>query len=63
MLEAIRGLPMFVGDPQPGERCHRLIRRGAVTTLLYELKRRGSGIGVAAMCAGGGPGGAVVIEV
>jgi len=34
-----------------------------VTTLLYELKRRGSGIGVAAMCAGGGPGGAVVIEV
>jgi hypothetical protein len=27
------------------------------------LRRRGGGIGVAAMCAGGGQGGAVVIEV
>jgi acetyl-CoA acetyltransferase family protein len=34
-----------------------------VTTLLYELQRRGGGIGVAAMCAGGGQGGAVVVEV
>ena len=34
-----------------------------VTTLIYELQRRGGGIGVAAMCAGGGQGGAVVIEV
>jgi acetyl-CoA acetyltransferase len=27
------------------------------------LQRRGGGIGVAAMCAGGGQGGAVVVEV
>jgi acetyl-CoA acyltransferase len=27
------------------------------------LGRRGGGIGVAAMCAGGGQGGAVVVEV
>jgi acetyl-CoA acyltransferase len=30
-----------------------------VTTLIYELKRRGGGIGGAAMCAGG----AVIVEV
>jgi acetyl-CoA acetyltransferase len=34
-----------------------------LTTLVHELGRRGGGIGVAAMCAGGGQGGAVVIEV
>jgi acetyl-CoA acyltransferase len=34
-----------------------------VTTLIYELQRRGGGIGVAAMCAGGGQGGAVIVEV
>ncbi len=34
-----------------------------VTTLVYELRRRGGGIGVAAMCAGGGMGTATVIEV
>ena len=34
-----------------------------VTTLIYELQRRGRGIGVAAMCAGAGQGGAVIIEV
>ena len=34
-----------------------------VTTLIYDLQRRGGGIGVAAMCAGGGMGSAVVIEV
>lgn len=33
-----------------------------VTTLAHELKRRGGGIAVAAMCAAGGQGGAVVIE-
>jgi acetyl-CoA C-acetyltransferase len=44
---------------------HPIAASGArmVTTLLYELQRRGGGIGVAAMCAGGGMGGAVVIEV
>lgn len=34
-----------------------------LTTLVHELRRRGGGIGVAAMCAGGGMGTATVIEV
>jgi acetyl-CoA C-acetyltransferase len=34
-----------------------------LTTLTHELRRRGGGVGVAAMCAGGGQGGAVVIEI
>src|ERR1700736_3564271 len=44
---------------------HPIAASGArmVTTLAYELQRRGGGIGVAAMCAGGGQGGAVIIEV
>ncbi len=44
---------------------HPIAASGArmLTTLFYELNRRGGGIGVAAMCAGGGQGGAVVIEV
>jgi acetyl-CoA C-acetyltransferase len=44
---------------------HPIAASGArmITTLLYELQRRGGGIGVAAMCAGGGQGGGVVIEV
>jgi acetyl-CoA C-acetyltransferase len=44
---------------------HPVAATGArmLTTLIYELRRRNGGIGVAAMCAGGGQGGAVVIEV
>ena len=34
-----------------------------VITLAYELKRRGGGIGVAALCGGGGQGDALVIKV
>ncbi|KYG59595.1 acetyl-CoA C-acetyltransferase [Planococcus maritimus] len=34
-----------------------------VLTLAYELKRRGGGIGIAAICSGGGQGDAVMIEV
>ncbi|RYY25857.1 MAG: thiolase family protein [Sphingomonadales bacterium] len=34
-----------------------------LTTLIHDLKRRGGGIGVAAMCAGGGQAGAVMVEV
>ncbi|QKS72795.1 acetyl-CoA C-acetyltransferase [Paenalkalicoccus suaedae] len=34
-----------------------------ILTLAYELKRRGGGIGVAAICSGGGQGDAVMIEV
>ncbi len=44
---------------------HPVAATGArmVTTLAYELRRRGGGIGVATMCAGGGMGSATVIEV
>jgi acetyl-CoA acetyltransferase family protein len=44
---------------------HPIAATGArmLTTLTHELRRRGGGIGVAGMCAGGGQGGAVVIEV
>jgi acetyl-CoA C-acetyltransferase len=44
---------------------HPIAATGArmLTTLVHELDRRGGGVGVAAMCAGGGQGGAVVVEV
>jgi len=44
---------------------HPVAASGArmLTTLIYELRRTGGGIGVASMCAGGGQGGAVVVEV
>ena len=44
---------------------HPVAASGArmITTLVHELRRRGGGIGVASMCAGGGQGGAVLIEV
>jgi acetyl-CoA C-acetyltransferase len=44
---------------------HPIAATGArmLTTLVYDLRRRGGGIGVAAMCAGGGMGSAVVVEV
>jgi acetyl-CoA C-acetyltransferase len=34
-----------------------------LTTMIHELGRRGGGLGVAAMCAGGGQAGAMLIEV
>lgn len=34
-----------------------------IVSLMYELKRRGGGIGIAAICSGGGQGDAVMIEV
>ena len=34
-----------------------------VITTMFELRRRGGGIGVASMCAGGGMGSATVFEV
>jgi acetyl-CoA C-acetyltransferase len=34
-----------------------------LTTLIYELRRRGGGLGCAAICSGGGQGDAVIIEV
>ncbi|GAA3947152.1 thiolase family protein [Microbacterium soli] len=44
---------------------HPVAASGArmVNTLIRDLQRRGGGIGVAAMCAGGGQAGALVIEV
>jgi acetyl-CoA C-acetyltransferase len=44
---------------------HPVAASGArmLTTLIHELRRRGGGIGLATMCAGGGQGGAVVVEV
>jgi len=44
---------------------HPIAATGArmLTTLIYDLERRGGGLGVAAMCAGGGMGSATLIEV
>ncbi|WP_439540738.1 thiolase family protein [Sphingomonas sp.] len=44
---------------------HPIAASGArmVTSLIYELRRRGGGLGVAAMCAGGGQAGSLMIEV
>jgi acetyl-CoA C-acetyltransferase len=44
---------------------HPIAASGArqVTTLINELRRNGGGIGVSAMCAGGGQGGALIVEV
>jgi acetyl-CoA C-acetyltransferase len=44
---------------------HPIAASGArmLSTLVFELRRRGGGVGVAAMCAAAGQGGAVVIEV
>ncbi|MFL6090170.1 MAG: thiolase family protein [Aeromicrobium sp.] len=44
---------------------HPVAATGArmVTTLVHELSRRGGGLGVAAMCAGAGQGGSVVVRV
>lgn len=44
---------------------HPVAATGArmVLSLVHELRRRGGGVGVAAMCAGGGMGSAVVVEV
>ncbi|PXX01618.1 thiolase family protein [Mycolicibacterium moriokaense] len=44
---------------------HPVAASGArmLTTMIHELRRNDGGIGVAAMCAGGGQGGAVVVEV
>lgn len=44
---------------------HPVAASGArmITTLIHELRRRGGGVGVATMCAGGGQGGAVALRV
>jgi acetyl-CoA C-acetyltransferase len=44
---------------------HPVAATGArmIVTMIHELRRRGGGIGVVSMCAGGGMGSATVIEV
>ncbi|HUF84347.1 MAG TPA: thiolase family protein [Acidimicrobiia bacterium] len=44
---------------------HPVAATGArmITTMIYELRRRGGGYGVTSMCAGGGMGSATVLEV
>jgi acetyl-CoA C-acetyltransferase len=44
---------------------HPISASGArmIATLINDLRRRGGGLGIAAMCAGGGQAGAVLIEV
>jgi acetyl-CoA acyltransferase len=44
---------------------HPVAATGArmLVTLVHELRRRGGGVGVTAMCAGGGMASAVVVEV
>ncbi len=44
---------------------HPLAASGAriLLTLMYELDRRGGGLGIAAICSGGGQGDAIIIEV
>ena len=34
-----------------------------ILTLIHELRRRGGGLGIAAICSGGGQGDAILIEV
>ncbi|WP_174183672.1 thiolase family protein [Nocardia barduliensis] len=68
-IAAIRALDL---DPEKvnvsGSGCslgHPVAATGArmIVTLVHELRRRGGGLGIAAMCAGGGMGAATVIEV
>lgn len=68
-LAAIRALDL---DPDivnvNGSGCslgHPVAATGArmIVTLVHELRRRGGGFGIAALCAGGGMGAATVVEV
>lgn len=53
----VNGSGCFIGHPiaATGDRM--------LATLIYQLRRQGGGLGVAAMCGGGGVGGAIVVEV
>ena len=55
--EHVNGSGCSLGHPVAATGARMLV------TLVHELRRRGGGIGVAAMCAGGGMGSAAVIEV
>ncbi len=68
-VAAVRALGLDEEQVNPlGSGCslgHPIAATGArmVMTVAHELRRRGGGIGVAAMCAGGGMASAVVLEV
>ena len=49
------------GRARPPDR--RLGRRASSATMVYELRRNGGGLGLAAICSGGGQGDALLIEV
>ena len=38
-------------------------RRGSSATMVHELRRNGGGLGLAAICSGGGQGDALLLEV
>jgi acetyl-CoA C-acetyltransferase len=63
---------MLGADPGDGERERRRGRLGhpigasgarIVGTLVHELRRNGGGLGLAAICSGGGQGDALLLEV
>jgi acetyl-CoA C-acetyltransferase len=63
----ILGLPHDIVNVN-GSGCslgHPVAATGArmVATMIYELRRRGGGLGCVSMCAGGGMGSATVLEV
>ena len=49
------------GRARPSDR--RLAAAGSSATLVHELRRNGGGLGLAAICSGGGQGDALLIEV
>jgi acetyl-CoA C-acetyltransferase len=53
----VNGSGCSLGHPVAATGARRLVTR------VHELRRRGGGVGVAAMCAGGGMGSAMVVEV
>ena len=55
-------LPYRIGEP-PGPALDSDGFARILGTLVHELRRRGGGLGCAAICSGGGQGDAVVVEV
>ncbi len=53
----VNGGAIAIGHPLAGSGPRILL------TLMYELERRGGGLGIAAICSGGGQGDAIIIEV
>ena len=49
------------GRPRPPDR--RLRARASSAAIVHELRRRGGGLGCAAICSGGGQGDAVILKV